>query len=52
MLGDLFPGEEDDTVPTQIYTSYYRGTYFFLITFSLARPKNCAAELDLPPLPR
>ena len=44
------PGEEQaDSAPT--LSTYYQGISYPK-SIIIARPKNCAAEIDLPPLPK
>ena len=50
-IADMFFEEGDDLIGTSgnTYAASYKGIQITILT-SLAKPKNCAGELDLPPL--
>ena len=52
-IADMFFEEGDDLIGTSgnTYAASYKGIQTTIFTSS-AKPKNCAGELDLPPLSR
>ncbi len=53
-IADMFYEEGDELIgaTTNTYSSSYKGKLLLLSLNYLAKPKNCAGELDLPPMPR
>ena len=53
-IADMFYEESDELIGTSgnSYPASYKGKQLRNNLISLAKPKNCAGDLDLPPLPR
>jgi hypothetical protein len=52
-IADMFFEEGDDQIGTtsNTFAASYKGNQISISSIS-AKPKNCAGELDLPPMPR
>ena len=54
-IADMFYEEGDELVGNAAgatFTSSYKGILFLKFDGVIAKAKNCAGELDLPPMPR